>query len=111
MCRRPPRSTRTATLLPYTTLFRSPVRDAFAPAAHRARGRPPASRHRRLPDMVDARAGELAATAPAHAARACPRTRAAAAHRRGTAAGAAPRRRRAGHRATALDREIGRAHV
>src|SRR3546814_5028510 len=59
--------------------------------------------------MVDARAGELAATAPAHAARACPRTRAAAAHRRGTAAGAAPRRRRAGHRATALDRAGSRA--
>src|SRR3546814_5121242 len=59
--------------------------------------------------MVDARGGELAATAPAHAARACPRTRAAAAHRRGIAAGAAPRRRRAGHRATALDRAGSRA--
>src|SRR3546814_12242805 len=27
MIRRPPRSTRTATLLPYTTLFRSPIAD------------------------------------------------------------------------------------
>src|SRR3546814_2434878 len=29
MLRRPPRSTRTATLFPYTTLFRSEVRDAL----------------------------------------------------------------------------------
>src|SRR3546814_18913977 len=29
MIRRPPRSTRTDTLFPYTTLFRSPQRDAF----------------------------------------------------------------------------------
>src|SRR3546814_5863077 len=30
MIRRPPRSTRTDTLFPYTTLFRSPTRDIFA---------------------------------------------------------------------------------
>src|SRR3546814_7025854 len=30
MIRRPPRSTRTYTLFPYTTLFRSPGRDLFA---------------------------------------------------------------------------------
>src|SRR3546814_3534066 len=35
MIRRPPRSTRTATLFPYTTLFRSP----FAHRHHRGRGR------------------------------------------------------------------------
>src|SRR3546814_8390538 len=32
MIRRPPRSTRTDTLLPYTTLFRSPLRVDLAPA-------------------------------------------------------------------------------
>src|SRR3546814_20037596 len=39
MIRRPPRSTRTDTLFPYTTLFRSPRRRAprlWAPAARRA---------------------------------------------------------------------------
>src|SRR3546814_11437999 len=39
MIRRPPRSTRTDTLFPYTTLFRS---DAAAVAAHDAAGRGPA---------------------------------------------------------------------
>src|SRR3546814_2842632 len=38
MTRRPPRSTRTDTLFPYTTLFRSPSRDVLSgegrPAAH-----------------------------------------------------------------------------
>src|SRR3546814_16378270 len=33
MIRRPPRSTRTDTLFPYTTLFRSRVRPASSPAA------------------------------------------------------------------------------
>src|SRR3546814_21191832 len=36
MIRRPPRSTRTDTLFPYTTLFRSPL--AFPPSAHLRRG-------------------------------------------------------------------------
>src|SRR3546814_4263568 len=44
MIRRPPRSTRTDTLFPYTTLFRSPVADTFALGALRAslasRGKP-----------------------------------------------------------------------
>src|SRR3546814_9134360 len=34
MIRRPPRSTRTDTLFPYTTLFRSPHRHADAPDRH-----------------------------------------------------------------------------
>src|SRR3546814_14484888 len=38
MCRRPPRSTRTDTLFPYTTLFRSLHRDLAYPADGRARG-------------------------------------------------------------------------
>src|SRR3546814_13444606 len=38
MIRRPPRSTRTDTLFPYTTLFRS--RQAVVPRPHRARGAP-----------------------------------------------------------------------
>src|SRR3546814_4654432 len=40
MIRRPPRSTRTDTLFPYTTLFRS---------GHQRTRRPPARRHRRIP--------------------------------------------------------------
>src|SRR3546814_7139638 len=36
MIRRPPRSTRTDTLFPYTTLFRSRYRDAERVAAHEA---------------------------------------------------------------------------
>src|SRR3546814_4420139 len=39
MIRRPPRSTRTDTLLPYTTLVRSPVREAGATALGRDHGR------------------------------------------------------------------------
>src|SRR3546814_4483937 len=35
MIRRPPRSTRTDTLFPYTTLFRSPVADVAAPESFR----------------------------------------------------------------------------
>src|SRR3546814_7727116 len=52
MIRRPPRSTRTDTLFPYTTLFRSD---------HRAAGVAAASRARHLPDgRVDAGAGTVA---------------------------------------------------
>src|SRR3546814_11077242 len=43
MIRRPPRSTRTDTLFPYTSLFRSVVRDAH-PAQPRARARPDRAR-------------------------------------------------------------------
>src|SRR3546814_13004341 len=38
MIRRPPRSTRTDTLFPYTTLFRSPVVEAVQPGLQRRRG-------------------------------------------------------------------------
>src|SRR3546814_4329659 len=38
MIRRPPRSTRTDTLFPYTTLFRSPVRHFEAPVERRGGG-------------------------------------------------------------------------
>src|SRR3546814_11409203 len=40
MIRRPPRSTRTDTLFPYTTLFRSPVRCGFAALWGRGDRRP-----------------------------------------------------------------------
>src|SRR3546814_2062164 len=51
MIRRPPRSTRTDTLFPYTTLFRSPRagrlrRAADRAAAHRPRAARPAHVHR-----------------------------------------------------------------
>src|SRR3546814_3298858 len=46
MIRRPPRSTRTDTLLPYTTLFRSPARDRRRRAA--APRRPARRRYRGL---------------------------------------------------------------
>src|SRR3546814_1629344 len=39
MIRRPPRSTRTDTLLPYTTLFRSEVPDGDGPCALKRAGR------------------------------------------------------------------------
>src|SRR3546814_7127309 len=42
MIRRPPRSTRTDTLFPYTTLFRSPLRQ-LPPSPGRTAGRAPAS--------------------------------------------------------------------
>src|SRR3546814_11604734 len=76
MIRRPPRSTRTDTLFPYTTLFRSAPYDARAtrrlPALHARRGRawlagqrspPPRCRARRLPaaGMGDALARDRAA--------------------------------------------------
>src|SRR3546814_6072320 len=47
MIRRPPRSTRTDTLFPYTTLFRSPP--AAELRVRRQRGRWPVSAHQRLP--------------------------------------------------------------
>src|SRR3546814_2653660 len=40
MIRRPPRSTRTDTLFPYTTLFRSNFRSKLAPGAITADGKP-----------------------------------------------------------------------
>src|SRR3546814_9047617 len=46
MIRRPPRSTRTDTLFPYTTLFRSGV-DKIKPASSKAPAKRP--RHRRVP--------------------------------------------------------------
>src|SRR3546814_20532416 len=48
MIRRPPRSTRTDTLFPYTTLFRSP-------------GRPRYGQHEQRPDFGSAPGGELVA--------------------------------------------------
>src|SRR3546814_10060604 len=44
MIRRPPRSTRTDTLFPYTTLFRSPRRDGGRPATPSRRPRQPLRR-------------------------------------------------------------------
>src|SRR3546814_228046 len=44
MLRRPPRSTRTDTLFPYTTLFRSPIRSRAIPSARSATPRPGRSR-------------------------------------------------------------------
>src|SRR3546814_14033110 len=44
MIRRPPRSTRTDTLFPYTTLFRSPSRATPAPAIPTGPWSPPAAR-------------------------------------------------------------------
>src|SRR3546814_13300781 len=49
MTRRPPRSTRTDTLFPYTTLFRSPVLAAFSGAfSQAARNKPTAATARNL---------------------------------------------------------------
>src|SRR3546814_3155864 len=53
MIRRPPRSTRTDTLFPYTTLFRSPgdrQGPAARPARHQSRGRGSAGQKRGGPD-------------------------------------------------------------
>src|SRR3546814_9988855 len=49
MNRRPPESTRTDTLFPSTTLFRSPCPGSHAPAAPAARPPPPATRSRPWP--------------------------------------------------------------
>src|SRR3546814_3165054 len=61
MIRRPPRSTRTYTLFPYTTLFRAPgPADAAAagrlrPIGDRSGGGPRLRRHPRWPALVDGR--------------------------------------------------------
>src|SRR3546814_11876831 len=52
MIRRPPRSTRTDTLFPYTTLFRSNFRSKLAPGAITADGKPMAD----IPDPMRRRA-------------------------------------------------------
>src|SRR3546814_11286015 len=53
MIRRPPRSTRTDTLFPYTTLFRSGVGRDFDVAVEIARRRGQAALDRQLTDHVD----------------------------------------------------------
>src|SRR3546814_18061408 len=91
MIRRPPRSTRTDTLFPYTTLFRS----AHAPAL-RPPGRPvPADRLRLAPGPHDAAADLRAARHP---------------RLRRRAAGTLARRAGAAHRPrpTAVDRRLHR---
>src|SRR3546814_12565637 len=55
MIRRPPRSTRTDTLFPYTTLFRSPTR--VLGAGHRARLRGAAGGHAHLDQSAGERPG------------------------------------------------------
>src|SRR3546814_15929947 len=72
MLRRPPRSTRTDTLVPYTTLFRSVVgRPQHPPGRFRRRdeGGPAARRRRDLrpPPGLDALPGLLRAAEPAQA--------------------------------------------
>src|SRR3546814_9428729 len=52
MIRRPPRSTRTDTLFPYTTLFRSPHRSPASTAAISIRPAPPTSPSLRATDRV-----------------------------------------------------------
>src|SRR3546814_5529730 len=56
MIRRPPRSTRTDTLFPYTTLFRSPARESAVEAAGRD-GRADAGWRCRVRDVSGASAG------------------------------------------------------
>src|SRR3546814_16336977 len=101
MIRRPPRSTRTYTLFPYTTLFRSAAR----PADRAGRAGPPwPARARRDPPP-----GEPARRA--NAVRGAVRIRELSG---GTASRAVrrPRHQRyRGTRGTALSAEIGRAHV
>src|SRR3546814_4280476 len=59
MLRRPPRSTRTDTLFPYTTLFRSPdaCRDADGERAPDHAAEPGCADHRRLPRAREAVCG------------------------------------------------------
>src|SRR3546814_16727974 len=78
MIRRPPRSTRTDTLFPYTTLFRSPYRHPAGPggSARTARAEP-------------VRLGLAGAVLPAAGAAAAVRARLHRRDRRGPAAGAA----------------------
>src|SRR3546814_20168177 len=81
MIRRPPRSTRTDTLFPYTTLFRSPAFPPRAgadplsgPAAHRRRRPPTPSRAvRRRPAVARPRRGHCRGSE--RSARAPPRAR------------------------------------
>src|SRR3546814_6378318 len=63
MIRQPPRSTRTDTLFPYTTLFRSPA------TGRRAHGQRPIVEIRvaeAVAERIDGRAGEIAIGAPLH---------------------------------------------
>src|SRR3546814_2691039 len=61
MIRRPPRSTRTDTLFPYTTLFRSPVPPLSLPHDHELRQRLPQGPEPRARDHRDQEAGGRAA--------------------------------------------------
>src|SRR3546814_3429558 len=71
MIRRPPRSTRTDTLFPYTTLFRSEIarpasrRDTLCLALEEGRGRDPPSAPR-LPTKGNRRLPDWAAARPSH---------------------------------------------
>src|SRR3546814_1228364 len=68
MIRRPPRSTRTDTLFPYTTLFRSPVRVKYFPLAFRLQSLVTAHRAARSDGIRDCRRRQHApAPAPAPA--------------------------------------------
>src|SRR3546814_17965854 len=64
MIRRPPRSTRTDTLFPYTTLFRSGARAGAPPPAARDLGGYRARHRRRLADKPQ-RGGAAVPAAPA----------------------------------------------
>src|SRR3546814_9032627 len=70
MIRRPPRSTRTDTLFPYTTLFRSHVRRGLGPSRNRRadRYRVDASRPTRPPLSGPWRQGRLRRAAPSRLA-------------------------------------------
>src|SRR3546814_8671542 len=64
MIRRPPISTRTDTLFPYTTLFRSPARAVAVVVRHRL---PRPARHRlELAGLAAREAGRLRSRAPDH---------------------------------------------
>src|SRR3546814_1449173 len=65
MIRRPPRSTRTDTLFPYTTLFRSPWSRSMASRTPIASSSSPAKRHRRLRRGASVQHGRHAARLPA----------------------------------------------
>src|SRR3546814_922454 len=68
MTRRPPRSTRTDTLFPYTTLFRSATQDA-----ERLRLRRPAAAHAGNPEKSPRRARTLSTALQIHPRRRIPR--------------------------------------
>src|SRR3546814_16915244 len=72
MIRRPPRSTRTDTLFPYTTLFRSKPRPVPAGAHLGATGIPPVKRSR-PGALLQRRPLTSAAAAPARRGRRCAR--------------------------------------